>query len=163
METRHVNISLINISPKYRMLLEDIFGRMLNGRERLVEMKVMMPTGPLNLAKNLPAHLLGELLSGTQFGNVRGLMVGRDIYYWDAAFATHEDIANTLGVEYDENDRIVIYADKGVITVLMPEDRTKARECAFGLKRIMRAPDIKFEDSRDGEMTGEEYAQKLAA
>ena len=132
----------------------------------LLEMQIMSPTGPVTVIKNPPARLIGDLLASSKFGNVRGLLVGRDVYYWDAYYANHDEMAEYLGVPYDINDRIVVYPETahGVIQVLLPDDRDRIKNTGFGFQRIFRDDNFRFEDGiLHGSLSGPEYAELIAA
>lgn len=151
------------VRDKYHMLLQEVF-RVLNvSYGTLLEMRVDTSNGPVTLGKNLPPQAIDALLSSSKFGNVRGLVVGRDIYYWDAAYAIHQHIADALGVPYSEDQRMVIYREDGKIHILMPEVRPNPSHVGFGFQRLLKNPDITFEDPKAGVLTGPEYGALLAA
>ena len=143
------------------MRLQEIFDKTHGDCRILFEMRIMTPTGPLLVLRNPPISVLTDLVISSKWSNVRGLVVGRDIYYWDSAFATHDDIAKHLGVEDREEDHIILSKESNSIyCALPPVDNIRA--ISSRLKPMLSDPEYVF-GIDDHDFTGAEIAQKLAA
>jgi len=58
--------------------------------------------------KNLGPLSLTKMMSASRTGDVRGLLVGNDVYYWDAYYATHDEFAASIGVPYSPDNRLQV-------------------------------------------------------
>lgn len=67
----------------------------------------------VNVVKNLSAESLITFLNQTNQQIVRGLLVDREIYFWDADLAIHSEVATALGLVYDPSMRIHVYDFNG--------------------------------------------------
>jgi hypothetical protein len=63
----------------------------------------------VNIRRNLGPLSLTQFMARSKNESVRGLIVGEDVLYWDAFFATHHEIALALGIDYNPDDRCEIF------------------------------------------------------
>lgn len=80
-------------------------------RETITEEKLVLPDtgGVVNVRRNLGPLSLTQMMKNSKEGELRGLLVGDDVLYWDAFQATHHQIAQALGREYQADDRVFIW------------------------------------------------------
>ncbi len=59
--------------------------------------------------RNVAASNLLMLLMNSHEEKLRGLIVGRDVYWWDAYNATHGEVASVYDPDIHDMDRIIEY------------------------------------------------------
>jgi hypothetical protein len=63
----------------------------------------------VNLVRNPPVEALLALLDRSQDKEMRGLMVGTDVFWWDAYEATHGDVASVYDPDFHDLTRLIEY------------------------------------------------------
>ncbi len=112
--------------------------------------------------RNPPLSVLTDLVSGAKWKNVRGLVVGRDVYFWDASYATHHDVAEQLGVPDQEGAHMVLYRDSDQIFCQLPE-LPFIKEVKPRFRQVLNDPSYRFAFEEDDDISGPEVEQRLAA
>lgn len=115
----------------------------------LIETCVEVAGGTVVLRKDLGARDLTKMMAeATVPDEVRGLMVGDEIYYWDAFKATHSEVAKALEVIYEADDRVFVWRTaNGAILVDRAETSDSLQK---PLQKLAESPNIFFCGS-DGE------------
>ena len=110
--------------------------------EEIMEETLEINGGEVRLKKNVGPLTLTQFMSNTKTGEVKGLIVGDDIYYWDSYLATHFQIADALGVKHDVNDRLFFWrTDNGNVLI----DRSEPIDHPEGqLRKLARSPNMFF-------------------
>jgi hypothetical protein len=81
----------------------------------LVEEKVVVNDKTVRLLKN-PTYLsLVRFIRNTYYKEVRGLIVGDDVFWWDSVLSIHEHMGNALGVTVYDNKLELIQRDDGTL------------------------------------------------
>lgn len=146
------------------MKMIDFIDGEVGGCRNLFEMRIMTPQGPLTVLRNPPMAVLTDLITGSKWHNVRGLLVGRDLYFWDAMFATHHDIARHLNVVDHEDMHLVLYGNEGKYHADLPAI-ADLKQVARRITPLLKNSAFTFtvlDDLRD-EIEGNEIALQLAA
>ncbi len=118
----------------------------------------------INIFRNVSAANLVQLLATSKMKQVRGLVNGRDIWFWDSFYGTHQEAAVALGIEYHLENRIHVWLDGNGDTCLDFLDRPIGDyPDVFAMKRLLTSPEIYFDGRSAGYVPGPEMIQLMAA
>lgn len=105
-----------------------------------------------------PKRLI-DLLKNAQYRQVRGLLGGRNLYFWDAFYATHQEMSATLGIEYR-------YENSAHVWLANDEVRLDFLDRPFGdlpdipeMARLLHSPEIFFDARSQGYISGPEFIE----
>jgi hypothetical protein len=118
----------------------------------------------VNVFRNVSAQNLVQLVMTSTWKQVRGLINGRDIYFWDSSYATHDEVAKALGIEYRLENRIHVWVDNGGEVKVEFLDREFGDfPDSFAMRRLLSSPELYFDGRSAGYVNGPEMMQLLAA
>lgn len=140
-----------------RNLIDIIENQITDESEIIEEARLLIHDHPVNLQKNLGPASLNALIDRSRDGHVRGLIVGPDIYYWEAFNAVHVDVAQALGVPYDPKNRVEIWHHENFSTY----DLAGPPPESAAFERILQGENFYFDANGNGEwIKGPDYAER---
>lgn len=120
--------------------------------------------GMVNVFRNVASLNLVQMVEQSKLKQVRGLFVGRDIYFWDSFYATHKQVADALEADYHLENRIHVWIDSygGVCFETLDRPLGDFPEIP-AMQRLLASPNILFDGGSDGYLTGPEMMELITA